>query len=112
MTEATTSSNKLRLKCPHCGHRARVRHSRELSSLYREGIVECQNIAECGWRGRVSVAYEAELTPSVAPNPEIALPRSSYIRSDSPNAVPASLQDLPKEEQLDFLSQLDKGATK
>ncbi|EDY85352.1 conserved hypothetical protein [gamma proteobacterium HTCC5015] len=74
-----------------------MRHSRELSKLYREGIAECQNIAECGWRGRVSVAYEAEITPSAQPNPEISLPLSDYIRKRSQGGI-----EHKAEEQLEL----------
>lgn len=78
MTEATSQpaqATKLRLKCPHCGQRAQVRKSETITPTYREGLVECMN-AECGWRGKLTVAMTETFTPSLRPNPGISLPLS------------------------------------
>jgi len=86
------AAGKMRLTCPHCKQAARVRHSRELSDVYRDGIVECQNIAQCGWRGRLGVEYLATLTPSAMPNPNVDLPLSPYVLPTSNQALPAPLR--------------------
>ena len=85
-------TGKLRVSCPHCKQAARIRHSRELSDVYRDGIIECQNITECGWRGRFGFEFLATLTPSAEPNPEIDLPQSDYVLPTSPHALPAKLR--------------------
>lgn len=68
-----------RYECPHCQGYARVRDSRRVSALYVEGIVECQN-TRCGWRGTFCTGYNATLTPSLQPNPDINLPLSPHAR--------------------------------
>uniref|UniRef100_UPI0038991588 ogr/Delta-like zinc finger family protein n=1 Tax=Cellvibrio fontiphilus TaxID=1815559 RepID=UPI0038991588 len=80
----------LRLTCPHCNSAARIRHSRALSPLYRDGIIECQNVASCGWRGRFGFEYLATLTPSAQARLEITLPLSPYVLPVGPHALPAS----------------------
>ncbi|TVZ39394.1 Ogr/Delta-like zinc finger protein [Alteromonadaceae bacterium 2753L.S.0a.02] len=102
-------ASQMRLTCPHCGGHARVRHSRELSKLFRDGIIECQNITQCGWRGRFGFELIATLTPSANPNPEVQLEQSAYVLPDSPHALPQKLrthtlspQQLAERDQLDF----------
>lgn len=68
-----------RMACPHCKGPARVRDSRRVSELCREGIVECQ-AAECGWRGTFSTGYVHTLTPSARPDPAVNLPLSPSAR--------------------------------
>ncbi|WP_444988760.1 ogr/Delta-like zinc finger family protein [Halomonas mongoliensis] len=67
------------MTCPHCKGPARVRDSRRVSELCREGIVECQ-VAECGWRGTFSTGYVHTLTPSARPDPAVNLPLSPSAR--------------------------------
>lgn len=69
MTRATS----MRLCCPHCGSRARIRKSETLSPTYREGVLECQD-PDCGWRGKLSLAITATFTPSAVPNARIRIP--------------------------------------
>ncbi|WP_413615736.1 ogr/Delta-like zinc finger family protein [Halomonas cupida] len=71
--------SKSRNVCPHCGQFARVRYSEQITPLYREGVVECQN-AECGWRGSFSMEFTATLTPSQQPAPGIKLPLKASVR--------------------------------
>ena len=90
--EANTGRQALRLTCPHCGSHMRVRHSRTLSPIYRDGIVECQNIVECGWRVRFGFEFLANLTPSAKPADGIKLPDSPYVLPSSPYALPVALR--------------------
>lgn len=71
--------SNLRLSCPHCGAFARVRKSQQLTPVYRESLLECQNV-ECGWRGKLSMEMTHTLTPSHNPNPEVRLPVSQRVR--------------------------------
>lgn len=75
----TQQRNKLRLSCPHCGAFARIRSSEEMTPIYREAVVECQN-GECGWRGNLRLEMTQTLSPSLKPNPNIRLPLSPGLR--------------------------------
>lgn len=72
-------STKSRSRCPHCGGVARIRYSAQITPVYREGAIECQNI-ECGWRGKFSYSYTDTLTPSLCPNPDVKLPITPRVR--------------------------------
>ncbi|WP_168169309.1 ogr/Delta-like zinc finger family protein [Kushneria phosphatilytica] len=71
--------NNMRLSCPHCGEFARIRKSQQLTPVYREATVECQN-PDCGWRGKMALEMTQTLTFSQQPNPEIRLPMSPRLR--------------------------------
>ncbi|MCM2973464.1 MULTISPECIES: ogr/Delta-like zinc finger family protein [Larsenimonas] len=71
--------SNLRLSCPHCGAFARIRKSQQMTPVYREAVVECQN-ADCGWRGKLALELTQTLTFSLHPNPEINLPMSPKLR--------------------------------
>jgi len=66
--------NALRLKCPHCAAAARIRSSQAISTLTRQGYIECTDIAQCGWRGKYDFTFSSTLVQSVSPNPDIHLP--------------------------------------
>ncbi|WP_158700894.1 ogr/Delta-like zinc finger family protein [Phytohalomonas tamaricis] len=70
----------LRLSCPHCDAFARVRKSQQLTPLYREAVVECQN-PDCGWRGKLALEMTQTLTFSQSPNPDISLPLAPRLRN-------------------------------
>ena len=47
--------------------------------MYAHGVVECQDVSDCGWRGTFAVELLATITPSLQPTPaEIRLPLSPY----------------------------------
>lgn len=94
--EASTGHQALRLICPHCNSHVRIRHSRTLSPIYRDGIVECKNIISCGWRGRFGLEFIANLTPSAKPADGINLPNSPYVLPSSPYALPVTLRTKTK----------------
>ena len=70
---------RTRYACPHCGGSARIRYSKQVTPIYREGVIECQN-ADCGWRGKFSLEYTNTMTPSQQPNPHVTLPIPARIR--------------------------------
>lgn len=92
----TTEKERSRFVCPCCGHVARIRVSRRLSPLYSDGILECQNLLECGWRGRFGTELLATLTPSALPNSTAGLPLSPYVLPTSAHALPQKLRPLTK----------------
>lgn len=67
------------LSCPHCESKARIRHSRFLTKLYRDGIIECTNLVGCGWRGRFAFELLATLTSPAVEAPDVQLPKSEYV---------------------------------
>lgn len=96
-TQITHGRQRNQYLCPHCNSNARIRISRRLSPLYMDGILECQNIAECGWRGRYGTELLATLTPSAMPSPpDINLPISPYVLPSSQYALPQKLRHLTK----------------
>lgn len=88
--------DRAKIRCPHCGSPTRIRVSRNLSPFFRDGIVECQELLECGWRGRFGLELLATLTPSAKPNPDIHLPQSEYVLPTSPYALPRRLRGQTK----------------
>lgn len=82
------STNKMRLDCPHCSHRLRIRWSTRITELYRTGTVECQNI-HCGWRGTMAFQVINTLTESFQPNPAVSIPFSSYRRPEPAEDAPS-----------------------
>jgi len=77
-----TSARGFALTCPHCGERALIRSSRLVTETYREGWAIC---AHCGFSGKAHVAWDAEANPSLAPNPQVQLPRmqAAALAADS-----------------------------
>lgn len=67
-------SNSMRLLCPHCESRVRIRSSFAQSEITREGYVECTDIVHCGWRGKFALSYNETLVQSATPSPSINLP--------------------------------------
>ena len=67
------TASKHRMPCPHCDHNMRVRNSQGLTPVYREGVVECRNVA-CGFRGKAGFQVLHTLTPSDIPNARVDLP--------------------------------------
>ena len=72
-----SNTTRLRITCPHCGSPVRIRTSRSISPLYREGIADCTNVEDCGWRGNIGVQFVSTLVPSHQPKPDIHLPLSA-----------------------------------
>lgn len=85
------------LTCPHCRKRAYIRTSRPVTETYREAWAICTG---CGFTGKAHVAWDAEASPSLQPNPRVSLPRMAYR-----DAVDSFLSaELATREQLDMFA--------
>lgn len=84
------------LRCPHCDSKARIRHSRFLTKVYRDGIIECTNLLDCGWRGRFAFELLATLTASAVPASDVQLPQSQYVLPDRQQALARQERTLTK----------------
>ena len=70
------------MTCPHCGHAARVRTSRQVSDTTREAHLQCQNV-ECGHTFAAQTFITHTISPSRIPNPAVVLPIAPARRSPS-----------------------------
>lgn len=66
------------MACPHCGHRAIVRRSREMSRTMRELTFVCRNL-DCNyaWVATLEAARSLNLPPN--PDPEVMVPMSPHV---------------------------------
>lgn len=81
----------MRLKCPHCGHLATIRSSKELGKTVREASVQCGNI-ECAHTWIARVVAERTIAPSMTPNPKVYIPLSP--RSPAANTLAGNQMEL------------------
>lgn len=65
----------MRIKCPHCGAKARIRNSRDISETTREQYLQCENI-ECAHTWKVLTSAVCTIAPSMRPNPKVFIPLS------------------------------------
>lgn len=86
--QITQGKHRNQFLCPHCNSNARVRTSRRISSLFMDGLLECQNIESCGWRGRYYTEIVATLTQSAAPAFGVNLPISQLALPPLEKAIP------------------------
>lgn len=61
--------------CPHCGHNANVRTSRQISNLVGESYHACSNL-ECGATFASQTQIIRMISPSNTPNPRVHLPQT------------------------------------
>lgn len=99
--QTTHGRHRNQFQCPHCKSNARVRTSRRISPLFMDGIVECQNIEACGWRGRYCTEFVATLTQSAAPAPDVNLPVSEYVLPPLEFAIPKKFKPILTINPLD-----------
>lgn len=59
--------------CPHCGTRAIIRSSEQISALVREADYRCDNI-DCGHTFVVELAIVRTIVPSAMPRAGVHLP--------------------------------------
>lgn len=78
VTSGSTCRSRFGLACPHCGARMRIRTSRKVSALSRDGIADCTNM-ECGWRTNFTTQYVSTLVPSATPAPDVFLPLAARV---------------------------------
>jgi hypothetical protein len=76
------------IACPHCKAAARVRSSRELSSLVREIYLRCTN-DDCGHVFGGEIAITRTISPSACPDPSVFLPLTAPRRRVAPVAAGA-----------------------
>ncbi|MFD0726982.1 ogr/Delta-like zinc finger family protein [Lysobacter brunescens] len=88
------AASHFRMTCPHCEAPARVRDSREQSTLVRALIFQCTNW-ECGHVFAALLSVERTISPSAIPKPDVVLPLSQHIRSD---VLLRQLDMFPKEQ--------------
>lgn len=69
----------MRLKCPHCGGRAHIRTSRDLSEKTRELKIQCLNV-DCAHSWVAILEAVRTIAPSMTPNPEVHIPLSQHTR--------------------------------
>lgn len=62
--------------CPHCGSSFRIRTSEQENALLRRLWGQCSNV-NCGFTAQGFLSWDAELSPSATPNPNINLPKST-----------------------------------
>ena len=63
----------LRVECPHCGSKSRIRTSTQLSTLVRKSYCQCDNVM-CGHTFVVHTEVVRTLSPPAKPNDSISLP--------------------------------------
>jgi len=63
-------------KCPHCGESLWIRSSEQVDPLLKRLYGQCTNL-HCGFTAQGFLTWDAELSPSAMPNPEIHLPKSA-----------------------------------
>jgi hypothetical protein len=90
----------LRMKCPHCEGKARVRTSREVSSITTELQLQCQGAIECGHTYVAHLIVSHTVRPSGTPNPKIAIAFSPRTRHAPPAEVPLPANDPVEDEVL------------
>ncbi|MDZ4263890.1 MAG: ogr/Delta-like zinc finger family protein [Pseudomonadota bacterium] len=100
--QITHGRHRNQFLCPHCKFPARVRTSRRISSLFMDGIVECQNeIEECGWRGRFFTEFVVTLTQSATPADDVSLPVSQLALPPIEDAIPKKVKPVLTKNPLD-----------
>lgn len=69
----------MRMNCPHCKDRARIRTTKRPSPVFYESYVECVNTA-CGWTGKVLVEFARTIVPSRSSNEDVKIPMDPRSR--------------------------------
>ncbi|MBP0629766.1 ogr/Delta-like zinc finger family protein [Cupriavidus sp. AcVe19-1a] len=65
----------MKLSCPHCETRMKIRTSRVVSLLSKESYWQCPNIA-CAYTCKAITSVVTTIAPSMVPNPKVYLPAS------------------------------------
>jgi hypothetical protein len=65
----------MRMRCPHCLSRARIRTSRAISDKSREHALQCENV-ECAHTWVAVTEAVRTIAPSMIPNPKVYIPLS------------------------------------
>ncbi len=70
----------LSIRCPHCKSKATTRSSREITPIYREVYLACQNIL-CGHTYKAAISVVSTISPSAIPDPAICIPLAEMTRA-------------------------------
>lgn len=71
------TGTRMRINCPHCGEKARIRTSKEMSLLSREVYFVCTNDpAICGHAWKALLSAVCTTATSRSPNPNVYIPLS------------------------------------
>lgn len=65
----------MRIRCPHCQHRAIIRTSRPMSETTQEQQLMCTNV-ECAHTWVTHTSAVRTIAPSMCPNPKVYIPLS------------------------------------
>lgn len=66
------------MACPHCGHVAIVRRSREMSRTMRELTFTCRNL-DCNYAWVATLEAMRSLNMPPDPHPEVVVPLSPHV---------------------------------
>lgn len=69
----------MRVSCPHCKQRTRIRTSKRPVPVFYEAYVQCSNV-ECGWTGKVIVEFALTTSPSRMADPGVNIPIDKQSR--------------------------------
>lgn len=78
------------IPCPHCGARAIVRTSEQITALYRELRLSCTNFFDCGHTYVASLTVIKTVHPSAMPNPAIVIPMGTPAPPANDDTLPAN----------------------
>lgn len=68
----------MKMLCPHCNSKSKIRTSRTISSISRELYYQCNNI-DCGHTWSALLSAIRTIVPSQCPNPKVYIPVSDQI---------------------------------
>ena len=70
---------EVKIICPYCSSRGKIRTSSALSDTLREYYFDCTNL-DCGHAWKSEMTYVYGIRPSRASNPDVDLPMSQSQR--------------------------------
>ena len=91
-------------KCPHCGESLWIRSSEQVDPLLKRLYGQCTNL-HCGFTAQGFLTWDAELSPSAMPNPNIHLPKSAAKQNKTgthPSAMPSETERKAKASASDY----------
>ena len=80
------------IACPHCGERAGVRDSVQVTPIVRELRLVCDNL-DCGHYFLAQLSVIRTVRPSACPNPDIILPVGKWTEPPANDDTPTPAND-------------------
>ncbi|WP_455154852.1 ogr/Delta-like zinc finger family protein [Cupriavidus campinensis] len=71
----------MKLTCPHCESRMKIRTSRVVSLLSKESYWQCPNV-DCAYTCKAITSVTTTIAPSMKPNPQAYLPITRQRAAD------------------------------